>query len=313
MERLAAIYRYASHSSRKKVLSLTFETTKRCNARCDFCDHWKEPKREETVDFVAVVRHLDPIFVVFCGGEPLLRRDIVQVVRNVSAVPGWRYLVLITNGWLLTPDKGLALHEAGVHQINVSLNWPDERQNDERRIKGLFARIEKTVPALTAQGVEVNLNTMIMQENLREVPQIARLAAEWGAKMTLTLYSEYCNGNESHQFRAEHAEQLGQVTDELIALKGHLKHITNTKWYLRQCVEFARGTRFAGCPAGKKMIHVSPQGMVKPCADMPPIAHWTEFDNRAYPGPDCDVCWMACRGEVEAPVNLERIIEVAGW
>jgi len=312
-ERVRAVAKYARQRLNQGLLSLTFEVTKRCNARCDFCDHWREPKQPEGVDFVDVVQRLDPLAVIFCGGEPLLRRDIVETVREVARVPGWRYHVLITNGWLLTPELGLELHRAGLHQINVSLNWPDDRQSEERRLKGLFGRIERTVPALTRQGVEVNLNTMIMRDNLDEVPRIARLATEWGAKVTYTLYSEYCNGNESHQIPAADASRLARVIDELIALKDRHRHITNNKYYLRECVEFIAGKRIPGCLAGQKMVHITPQGMVKPCADLEPICHYTEFDHRSFSGVGCDICWMACRGEVQAPVNLERLREVVGW
>lgn len=312
-ERFLAVYRYASRRLEGGVLSLTFEVTTRCNAKCDFCGYWREPKREETLDFADVVRRMDPLFVVFCGGEPLLRKDIVEVVRSVARVPGWRYHVLITNGYLLTPEIGVRLCEAGVHQINVSLDWPDERQAEERHLKGLFARIARTVPALTARGIEVNLNTVIMRDNLEAIPDLARLAREWGAKVTFTLYSEYCNGNGAHQLRREDLPRLAEVVEELIALKQRYQHITNNNYYLRQCVRFIGGERVAACPAGRLMVHISPQGMVKPCADLEPVGHYRSFDARTFAGVTCDVCWMACRGEVQAPVNLERVREVTGW
>lgn len=312
-ERFEALYRYLGHMARRGLLSLTLEVTKRCNAKCDFCDHWREPKVEEGVDCVDVVRRMDPLVVVFCGGEPLLRRDIVQVVRDVTAVPGWRYHVLITNGWLLTPELGLQLEAAGLQQINVSLNWPDDRQSEERRLKGLFNRIARTVPALTAAGVDVNLNTMIMRDNLEEIPAIARLAGEWGAKVGYTLYSEYCNGNDSHQLRPADAPRFAEVVEELIELKSRYRQVTNNSFYLRECVAFIAGKRIPDCPAGWKMVHISPQGMVKPCADLEPIGHYRDFNPRAFAGVSCDVCWMACRGEIQAPISLERIREVAGW
>jgi MoaA/NifB/PqqE/SkfB family radical SAM enzyme len=312
-ERFLAVYRYARSYQRQGLLSLTFEVTKRCNAKCDFCDHWREPKQAEDLNFAEVVRRLDPLVVIFCGGEPLLRKDIEQIVTEVNTVPGWRYSVLITNGWLLTREIGLRLTRSGLHQINVSLNWPDGRQSEERKLKGLFERIAEVVPQLTAEGVEVNLNTMIMKENVDELPVIARLAARWGAKVTFTLYSASCNGNASHQFtEPADVERLRRAIEELIALKQQHKHITNSTYYLRQCIPYCQGQVIRDCPAGKKMIHLTPQGMVKPCADLPPLEHYSTFDLHAYPGVDCTACWMACRGEVQSPVDLERLREVIG-
>jgi len=312
IERFQAVYSYLRSTARRGVLSLTLEVTRRCNARCDFCDHWREPKQEEPVDHADVVRRLDPLVVVFCGGEPLLRKDIIDEVRRVKAVPGWRYHVLITNGWFLTRELGLQLVDAGINQLNVSLNWPDQRQSEERKLKGLFERISAAVPALTAEGVDVNLNTVMMRDNLEELVPIARLAAGWGANVSYTLYSEYCNGNNEHRIGKAELPRFREVIEELIRLKREHHHITNNDWYLRKCVDYCGGEIIPACPAGKTMVHISPQGQVKPCADLAPIAHYTRFDPRTYRGANCDLCWMACRGEVQAPVDLARVRELIG-
>jgi MoaA/NifB/PqqE/SkfB family radical SAM enzyme len=314
LERFEAALRYLGNRAQRKILSATLEMTRRCNAKCDFCDHWREPKREELkpADYVDVVRRLDPLIVVFCGGEPLLRKDLLEIVAGVAAVPGWRYHVLITNGWFLTRELGLKLDEAGLHQLNVSLNWPDDRQSEERKLKGLFGRIAAAVPALTAEGVDVNLNTVIMRDNLDQIVPIANLARQWGAKVGYTLYSEYCNGNAAHQFKPDEVARFAQMVEELIELKRTCRNITNSAFYLRECVAFLGGKVIPGCPAGKTMVHVTPQGMVRPCADLPPIGHYRDFDAHAYEGVSCSVCWMACRGEVQVPVDLQRVREVLG-
>src|SRR5215471_2577058 len=107
--------------------SITLELTRRCNARCDYCDHWREPRRNEldTAGFVDVVRHFDPLSVTLCGGEPFMRSDVIDIAARVKALPGWRYLSIITNGWFLGEDRAQALLATGIDQVNVSLNWPD--------------------------------------------------------------------------------------------------------------------------------------------------------------------------------------------
>jgi MoaA/NifB/PqqE/SkfB family radical SAM enzyme len=315
MERFEAVLRFVHNRARRNVLTATLEMTRRCVAKCDFCDHWREPKQPElaAAEYADIVRRLDPYIVLFCGGEPLIRKDILEIVRAVVAVPGWRYHVLITNGWFLTRELGLQLDEAGLHQLNVSLNWPDDRQSAERKLRGLFDRIAAAVPAITAEGVEVNLNSVIMRDNLEEVVPIAKLALQWGAKVTYTLYSEYCNGNAAHQFKPTEVVRFAEVVEELIELKRAHHHITNSAFYLRECVAFLSGKTIGGCPAGQKMVHISPQGMVKPCADLPAVAHYKDFDPRGFEGVSCSVCWMACRGEVQVPVDLQRVREVIGF
>ncbi|RLB09321.1 MAG: hypothetical protein DRG59_02735, partial [Deltaproteobacteria bacterium] len=55
------------------LFNINLEVTKRCNARCDFCDYWKEPRGIELDDYVPVIKHLKPLSVSLTGGEPLLR------------------------------------------------------------------------------------------------------------------------------------------------------------------------------------------------------------------------------------------------
>ena len=58
--------------------------------------------------------------VSITGGEPFLRKDLLDIVRQVKGVPGFRYIGLYTNGWLLTEKHIQDLTEAGVNQIQVN-------------------------------------------------------------------------------------------------------------------------------------------------------------------------------------------------
>src|ERR1700741_5689608 len=96
----------------RRPLTVSLEVTKRCNARCDFCDYWKISERDEMTDFTEVVRRFDPLVVVFTGGEPMLRRDLVPIVKAIKEIPGFRYLTLLTHGGFLNEKKILDLRDA---------------------------------------------------------------------------------------------------------------------------------------------------------------------------------------------------------
>ena len=66
---------------------------------------------------------------------------------------------------------------------------------------------------------------------------------------------------------------------------------------------YVSGTVIDGCTAGKKTLHVSPGGMVRPCAELAPVAHYSEYDHRAIAPVTCTRCFQACRGEVQAPLT----------
>ena len=106
-----------------------------------------------------------------------MRKDALEIIRAVRAEPGWRYVSIITNGWFLTEDRAQKLMDTGIDQINVSLNFPDERQDTDRKLPGLFKKISHIVPWMTARGATVQLNSIIMNDNLEDVVPIAHLAA----------------------------------------------------------------------------------------------------------------------------------------
>jgi MoaA/NifB/PqqE/SkfB family radical SAM enzyme len=294
---------------RRDPLHVTIELTRRCNARCDYCNHWKEQKQaeEELAEFVAVVERYRPFSVTICGGEPFLRRDAFAILEAVKRAPGWRYLSVITNGWFLTDDEKLErLLATGVDQINVSLNFPDERQDLDRQLPSLFARIAWAVPKLAARGSNVQLNTVLMNENLDDAAAIADLAAGWGAKVTYTLYSELPADNCAHLIPVERIPQLRQVLAEL-SLR---RNVVNTRWYFERLPSYVAGTPVTGCVAGKETLHISPGGLVRPCAELPPIAPFRDYVPREAPPVDCVACFQACRGEAQAPITLGRLVEV---
>src|SRR5438874_668311 len=115
-EKLRAVGKFLDVQWNKRPLTVSLEVTKRCNARCDFCDYWKITDRDEMTDFAEVVKKFDPLVVVFTGGEPMLRRDLVPLVKSVKAVPGFRYLTLLTHGGFLSEAKIKDLVAAGVNQ-----------------------------------------------------------------------------------------------------------------------------------------------------------------------------------------------------
>ena len=57
------------------------EVTKLCNARCDFCDYWQTRNEERLKDYSDLIRKIDPLVVMVTGGEPMLRKDIVEQVK----------------------------------------------------------------------------------------------------------------------------------------------------------------------------------------------------------------------------------------
>ena len=307
-KKLKVVSHLALNRLKRRPLSVTLELTRRCNARCDYCNHWKEQKQTEqdVSEFVAVVKRFEPMFVTICGGEPFMRRDALEIIKAVKDADGFRYVGVITNGWFLTDDRCKKLVETGIDQINISLNWPDDRQDEDRKIKGLFKRMQHVVPLLTSLGANVQMNSIIMNDNLDDVVNIARLADSWGASVMYTLYSELPGENHDHLFPKERWPRLREVLGELKAQK----NVMNAHWYFDMIPSYVEGKVIDGCTAGKETLHISPGGMVRPCAELPAVAHYTEYDHNAAAWTTCTSCFQACRGEVQAPITFQRAVSL---
>jgi cyclic pyranopterin phosphate synthase len=116
--------------------NLRVSVTDRCNIRCFYCmpEHDVEfVKRGEILDFEEIERFvriavaLGIVKVRVTGGEPLVRRDLPELIRRLAAIPGIRDLALTTNGVLL-PDLAKPLHQAGLRRINVHLDTLDRER-----------------------------------------------------------------------------------------------------------------------------------------------------------------------------------------
>lgn len=307
------IGKYAWLTMRRRPVLVHFEVTQRCNARCGFCDYWKtdaSAKATELKSFADAARYFDPMLVTFTGGEPLLRRDLEEIVDAVSRAVRLKYITLITHGGMLTPERARSLWDAGVHQFNISLDYLDERHDHARGIPGLTARILRNVAVMREGGIDnIRFNTVIKRDNVGEIMRIVRHAESLGAGVNLSVYTDAKNGNREHLFDREHLEHVDTLVAELLAFKRRRRGvITNSDYYLAQIPRYVRGEMTEPCRSGIRTIHIDPTGHVKRCPDFPVDFHWSAF--RTYEAIDCNACYYACRGEAQAPLRLSRVRDV---
>ena len=219
LEKLRAAGKFLDVKFNQRPLTVSIEVTKRCNARCDFCDYWKIKDRDELTDFTDVVKRFDPLVVVFTGGEPMLRRDLVPIVKSIKDLPGFRYLTLLTHGGFLSEEKIRDLVAAGINQINVSMNYPDARQDQERGIPGLFEKLERTVPKMAKDGYNVfSFSSMLMLDNMHAAEPLIRLAHAWGINIAFSGYNDMKNGNQSHFVSEDQIAEFRKVCERIKGL-----------------------------------------------------------------------------------------------
>jgi MoaA/NifB/PqqE/SkfB family radical SAM enzyme len=307
------IGKYAWLVARRRPVLVHFEVTMRCNARCGFCDYWKTPadaRDHELTSFADAARFFNPLMVTFTGGEPLLRRDLEDVVAAVNGAIRLKYVTLITHGAMLTPERARSLWDAGVNQFNISIDYLDARHDAARGMPGLVDRVMAAIPAMQRLGVDnIRFNTVIKDDNLDDLLPIVERAAELGCGVNFSVFTDMKNGHRDRLVRRDQAHRLDATIEALLAFKRRRRGvITSSDWYLRQIPRFVRGETTEPCRSGLRTIHVDPTGHIKRCPDFATDFHWREY--RTYEPIACNKCYYACRGEAQAPLQWSRVQDV---
>lgn len=166
---------------------LRVSVTDRCNERCLYCmpaegvplkSHADILRYEEVETVVRAAVRLGVRSVRLTGGEPLVRRDIVDLAARVAAVPGVEDLSLTTNG-LLLERLAVPLRRAGVRRLNVSLDTlrPD-RYRAITRVGDFQQAVGGLGAALAAGFLPIKVNTVVIRGlNDDEIEEMALVAA----------------------------------------------------------------------------------------------------------------------------------------
>ena len=310
----AAKFLYTRMTGRPKLVNL--EITKLCNAGCDFCDYWQTRHEERLTDYSPVIRKINPLVVVITGGEPMLRKDLPDIVRQVKNSSFYIFTSMVTKGDLLSVEKAEELFDAGLDQIAVSLDFNDKKHDQYRGIDGLWDHLSELLPKLGKRfknKKSVLINTIIMDDNLDEIIDLSRRAREWNIGISFSSYSVMKTNNNTHLIQNAKTQKIKELVSELIDLRKQWKGtILTTEYYLKQIPGYFEKGGIPDCLAGISHIQVTPSGHLKRCSEMPVAAHYSEYTPDLYQRTECTSCWYSCRGETQSPANIRRALEYMG-
>lgn len=151
--------------SGRTVSNIRISLTQSCNLNCIYChaEGEKNPEQELSAEQIAEILRVAQSFgvrsVKFTGGEPLLRSDLVQIIRSVP--PGME-VSLTTNGTLLA-DRAQELKDAGLNRVNISLDTMDPERYERIAGKPMLGEALAGIDAaLTAGLTPVKLNMVVL-------------------------------------------------------------------------------------------------------------------------------------------------------
>ena len=170
----------------RTIQYLRVSITDKCNLRCVYCmplEGLPWLQRDELLTYEEierVVRVMAPMGlerIRITGGEPLVRRDVPELVRLLAAVPGIRDLSLSTNAVLLA-EQAEALRSAGIHRLNVSLDsLRPERVDAIARRPGSYPKIMEGLEAAERLGfAPIKINVVLIRgQNDDEIRDFAEI------------------------------------------------------------------------------------------------------------------------------------------
>ncbi len=174
----------------RRIEYLRVSLTDRCNYRCTYCmpEEGVElvPRAdvltfEELERLAGVFARLGVRRVRLTGGEPTVRKGVVDIVGRLARVPGIEELAMTTNGHLL-PDLAAPLRAAGLAEVNVSIDTLDRDRFRALTRRGDLDRVVSGIDAALAAGMKVKLNAVALRGvNEEELADLCRFGWERGA------------------------------------------------------------------------------------------------------------------------------------
>jgi cyclic pyranopterin phosphate synthase len=211
----------------RRVSYLRVSLTDRCNYRCTYCmpEEVEFKPRAELLTFEEIVR-LVTVFaelgvhrVRLTGGEPTVRRDLVELVAMIAAIPGIEAVVMTSNGHLLA-DLAAPLARAGLRGVNVSLDTLDPDRFRAVTRRGDLERVVAGVDAAIAAGMQVKLNAVALRGiNEGELVDLCEFA--W-ARGTVTRFIEQMPMSDGRYFEAAREITAAEIRAALEAAHGAL-------------------------------------------------------------------------------------------
>ncbi len=304
--KIAVAARAAKNMAIGRPVTVSFEITFNCNADCLHCNwsrhiHIEEPKLGPEV-WAKRLLELKPAVAQISGGEPLLRKDVYDIIAEMRRVDKLAVFVLTTNVQILNEDKYLRLRESGVDEFSFSLDYPDERHDEYRQMKNNFKKISELVPKLAAHGnADIVMACVIQADNFRDAPRIAELAKEWGVSCNFSIYTHLRTGRMELSINPNgQLDELRGVVDKLVEMQAKGYPIVTSPYSMNKMLDFYKTGSMPGCQSGRRFFILNPWGKIAPCGMIAgEYDTQDELVEKFAKSNTCEQCYTAIRANCE--------------
>lgn len=180
----------------KAPLTINWALNNNCNFRCRHCysraDTEQELDRDTLCAAIAKVARMGVLAVNFGGGEPLLRRDLLEIA-SYAAQSGLQ-VSMNSNGYLIDRETAIALKTAGFAKIGISIDSHQSEIHDHfRGVPESHERACRALEYLAEAGIRTSISTVICRINHQEIDSLITFARNHGADQ-LNFHNFKCAG-----------------------------------------------------------------------------------------------------------------------
>lgn len=272
--------------TKRLPLYVQFAVSNRCNLRCRMCNalpsrsNEKELSLSEIERLSTILKRLNVAILVLTGGEPLIRKDLSEIVRIFSG-KGLE-VRLQTNGILANERRLLELKEAGLSGITISLDSLDSKKQDNiNSNSGTWDKMVNTIAAISKiflpQNSICGINTVVSRLNIEEIPGIIKFASKIGfysslipvhlaeTKQDFIVRSK----DKSFGFRKDDHAIIDRIYAQVVEMKKKGFNIYNSFRFLKESSDFLKYRKMHWrCDSPYLYFAISPEGNFLPCVDI---------------------------------------------
>jgi MoaA/NifB/PqqE/SkfB family radical SAM enzyme len=245
--------------------SATFILTHRCNFECAYCNIPAAAGREmTTAEFCRAIDELRDAGLVrasFSGGEALLRRDALEIIKHARGVG--LMTSLNSNAWLT--ERHLGELAESLDLLVVSLDGPEPVHDLVRRRRGSYARVIAVLEGARRRGLATATITVLTRENMHVIDDVLGLAEAHGFYAYFQPAYEDCFNYARGLDPVIDARLFADIAGRLAEARAAGRPVGASAGYVER---LARGPVFGDCSkcsAGRFWGTVLPDGVVIPC------------------------------------------------
>lgn len=300
----------------KIPLSVYLSLTDRCPNACRYCNYYvlennaKELTTEQILHLIEEMDHLGTKRLQFTGGEPMIRKDIGQII---SYARGRGIFTGISSSGLLVPEKVDELEDANI--LFLSLDG-EEETHDFLRGKGSFQNLMNAMEALKSKGIKFWTTTVVTKRNVQSIDYILQLAKKKGffSNYVFLYHEDSAINNIPPSDRVKDlmlsSEEIGKVVLNLLEKKRKGEPIGSSTPYLEFLLHWddyslmysPKRYKEVRCWAGRLSCHINAEGLLYACGPAMGIAEGQDVTvlglkeafRRAKLVPSCNSCIHAC-------------------